>query len=49
MDGRDSMNRDRSRYASGWLVLLSCIALVGGMVQCSNARGFEVTYYYLPG
>ena len=43
------MNLDRSRYVSGWLALLSCIALAGGMVQCGDARAFDVTYYYLPG
>ena len=43
------MNRDRNRYLSGWLALLFCVALIGGIVQCSNAQAFEVTYSYLPG
>ena len=43
------MKRDLSRNVSSWLALLFCVALVGGIVQCSNAQAFEVTYYYLPG
>lgn len=47
--GRALMNRDRSQYVSGWLALILSVALIGGIVQCSNAQAFEVTYYYLPG
>ena len=47
--GRALMNRDRCQYVSGWLALILSVALIGGIVQCSNAQAFEVTYYYLPG
>lgn len=43
------MIRDRNRYVSVWLALLFCVALIGGIVQCSSAQAYEVTYYYLPG
>ena len=43
------MNQKPTGLGSSLLALLFAVALIGGIVQCSNAQAFEVTYYYLPG
>jgi hypothetical protein len=43
------MNQKPNGLGSSLLTLLFAVALIGGIVQCSNAQAFEVTYYYLPG